>query len=203
MIKLDCGLNRKLKVFSRMKQKSLQKIESKERILNVASRLFKKNGYAATGIDQIMADAGLTAGAFYAHFKSKTDLLERSIEHSFNYSREMLTKNTEHLLGEEKINAMMERYTSKTHRDLPEKGCLLPALAAELHRGSSRSSQLIEVYLNKWAQMISLYLPSELTTDEKKKKALGLISQAVGAVLLSRMVEDHKFSDEILKAGQK
>ncbi|MCC2679858.1 MAG: acrR, partial [Pseudobdellovibrio sp.] len=51
--------------------KKEQKILSKERILNVASRLFKKNGFTATGIDQIMEEAGLTAGAFYAHFKSK------------------------------------------------------------------------------------------------------------------------------------
>ena len=89
-----------------MSQKSLQKIESKERILNVASRLFKKHGYAATGIDQIMNEAGLTAGGFYAHFKSKTDLLEQSIEHSLNNSRQLLIRDTEHLTGNEKIKTI-------------------------------------------------------------------------------------------------
>ena len=90
-----------------MSQKSIQKLESKERILNVASRLFKKHGYAATGIDLIMAEAGLTAGGFYAHFKSKTDLLEQAIEHSLKHSRQLLTRDTEHLGGEEKIKTRL------------------------------------------------------------------------------------------------
>ena len=76
-----------------LNHKKQQKIESKERILNVASRLFKKNGYTATGIDQIMEEAGLTAGGFYAHFQSKTDLLEQTISHSLKKSRQLLMKD--------------------------------------------------------------------------------------------------------------
>lgn len=183
--------------------KKLQKIESKERILNVASRLFKKNGFTATGIDQIMEESGLTAGAFYAHFKSKTDLLEQSIEHSFNFSRKLLTKDTEHLTGEEKIKAIMNRYISTIHRDLPEKGCILPALASEIYRGSQKSGHVIEIYLNKWAEMMAEHVPGGLTPTEKKRVALNIISQAVGAVLLSRIVKNSQLSDEIIQSAQK
>ncbi|MEK6627690.1 MAG: TetR/AcrR family transcriptional regulator, partial [Bdellovibrionota bacterium] len=114
--------------------KKQQKIESKERILNVASRLFKKNGFSSTGIDQVMAEAGLTSGGFYAHFESKTDLLEQVIEHSFKFSKQLLMKDIEHLPAEEKIQTVMSRYVSILHRDLPEKGCIIPSLASEIYR---------------------------------------------------------------------
>jgi TetR/AcrR family transcriptional regulator, transcriptional repressor for nem operon len=180
--------------------KKIQKVESKERILNVASRLFKKNGFSATGIDQIMEEAGLTAGAFYAHFKSKTDLLEQSIEHSFKLSRHLLFKDTENLTGEEKIRTIMNRYVSTNHRDLPERGCLLPALASELHRGSNKSAEIISRYLNKWAELLAMNLESDESITVKKKKALQIISQAVGAILLSRIVKKTDLSDEIINS---
>lgn len=185
-----------------MNLKQLQKLESRERILNVASRLFKKNGYSATGIDQVMEEAGLTAGGFYAHFRSKTDLLEQALEHSMKHSRQLLTKDTEHLSGEEKINTIMNRYISFLHRDLPEKGCILPALASEIYRGTKKSTEIVSKYLNKWADFLAKNMTGDNSAAEKKEKALTMISQAVGVVLLSRMVRDTELSDKILKAAQ-
>lgn len=185
-----------------MSQKTIQKLESKERILNVASRLFKKHGYTATGIDQIMNEAGLTAGGFYAHFKSKTDLLEQAIEHSLAHSRQLLTRDTENLRGEEKVKTIMARYISLLHRDLPEKGCMLPALASEIYRGTKNSNQLIGKYLSLWADFLAENMVGVETAAEKKQKALNMISQAVGAVLLSRMVKETKLSDEILASAR-
>lgn len=184
-----------------MNLKKIQKIESKERILNVASRLFKKNGYAATGIDQIMMEAGLTAGAFYAHFKSKTDLLEQSIEHSMKHSMQILTRGLEDIPKEEKIKTVMSRYISILHRDIPEKGCVLPSLASEIYRGTKKSNQIIMKYINSWVHFLKRYLPDELTEDQKKQKALSMISQAVGAVLLSRMLVQTDLSEEIITAS--
>lgn len=211
--------------------KTLQKNESKVRILNVASRLFKKNGYTATGIDQVMHEAGLTAGGFYAHFKSKTDLLEQVVEHSLKHSYQVLTKDIENLSSEEKIKLILNRYVSTLHRDLPEKGCILPALAAEIYqeknRGGSRVNggqssgsncgakvetkklnEIICQYLANWADLLAQHLPDEVERSEgadlnlslKKQKALNLISQAVGAILLSRMVGETKLSDEIINS---
>lgn len=183
-----------------MNLKKLQKTESKERILNVASRLFKKNGFSATGIDQIMEEAGLTSGGFYAHFESKTDLLEQTIEHSLKHSYQILTKDIEHLSSDEKIKIIMNRYVSILHRDLPEKGCIIPSLASEIYRGTKKSNGIIGNYLNKWAIFLAQYLPEASTEAEKKEKALNMISQAVGAVLLSRMVKETKLSEEIINS---
>lgn len=183
--------------------KKLQKIESKGRILNVASRLFKKNGYSATGIDQIMEEAGLTAGGFYAHFKSKTDLLEQALEHSMKHSRQLLTRDTERLSGEDKVKTIMGRYVSFLHRDLPEKGCILPALASEIYRGTKKSNLIISKYINRWADFLSQYMSDTGTENEKKEKALNMISRAVGAVLLSRMVRETTLSDEIINSARR
>lgn len=186
-----------------MNLKKQQRLESKERILNVASRLFKKNGFSATGIDQIMEEAGLTAGGFYAHFKSKADLLEQTIEHSMKHSHQLLTKDIEHLSSEEKIKTMMNRYISALHRDLPEKGCILPALAAEIYRGTKKSGEIISLYLNTWADFLTEHLPDEAAEIDKKQKALNMISQAVGAVLLSRMAKGSSLSNKILLASSR
>jgi TetR/AcrR family transcriptional regulator, transcriptional repressor for nem operon len=181
-------------------KKQIQKIESKERILNVAARLFKKNGYSATGIDQIMSDAGLTAGAFYAHFKSKNDLLSQSLQHSLTHSFAAMMKGTEDLQKREKLNLLMSRYVSRSHRDLPEKGCALAALGAELNHSSSAAKALIKEHLQKWGALISDSLPEDLSAEEKQRCALALISQAVGTLLLSRMLKGDVLSDQLLSS---
>lgn len=183
--------------------KTLQKEESRVRILNVASRLFRKQGFKGTGIDQIMHEAGLTAGAFYAHFKSKDDLFENALEFAFRQMRSLLVKDLESLKGPQKTEAVLKRYCSIAHRDFPERGCVLVSLAAELHRGTKKSDQIIATYLEKWAQMIADNLDENLTEDEKKEMALQLISRSVGAVLLSRMVKQTSLSENLLSAAQK
>ena len=181
-----------------MTLKAQQKIISKQRIINVASRLFKTNGYAATGVDQIMQEAGLTAGGFYAHFKSKSHLLEQSLEHSLNKSRELLLKGTEHLSGPEKNKFIMKKYVSLLHRDLVENGCIIPALGSEIYRVSKKNKKLVENYLSGWVDILVENMHSEESLTEKRKKAFVWISQAVGAILLSRVTIENSMSEEWL-----
>ncbi len=183
--------------------KQIQKEESRERILNVSSRLFRTQGFNTTGIDQIMSESGLTAGAFYAHFQSKEDLFEQSLEHALRHARQLLTKETENLTGEAKTAMVLKRYCSTPHRDFPEKGCVLPALAAEIYRGTEKSKKIVASYIEKWSYLISENLSDELSAEEKQEKSLQLISRSVGAILLSRMVRGTNLSEELLKAAQK
>lgn len=180
--------------------KTLQKIESKGRILNVASRLFKKNGFTATGIDKVMEEAGLTAGAFYAHFKSKKDLFEQSLEHSMIHSRQLLLKGAENLTGEEKIKIIMSKYVSFLHRDLVEKGCALPALGSELYRASKKNNRLVAKYIESWSEMIMDNLSEDINRVDRHKKALAMISQAVGTILLARLCVGTDISDELISS---
>jgi TetR/AcrR family transcriptional repressor of nem operon len=183
-----------------MNAKEQQKAESRERILKAASGLFREKGYHATGVDELMEKAGLTAGAFYAHFKSKKQLLAESLSYSLERNRSRLLEGTEKLKGAEFVSAILAKYVSELHRDHPEQGCPLPALAAELPRHSKETAEIVGEYLEKWIEMLLPHV--EGTRTDKRREALRLLSQAVGAVLLSRMTFETKLSKEILKASQ-
>lgn len=182
-----------------LEQKKKQKTESRQRILNVASRLFKKQGYKSTGIDQIMEEAGLTAGAFYAHFKSKNSLLDETLIFMLENSKNLLFKNLDQLTSLEKIETVMHRYCSSGHRDFPDRGCVLPSIAAELHRESEGSAKIISNYINQWAEFLIKNLPNQ---PNQRVRSLQIISQCVGAILLSRLTASQSISDEILKSNQ-
>lgn len=184
-----------------MSLKEKQKAESRERILAAASQLFCTKGFHATGVDELMEKAGLTAGAFYAHFKSKKVLLKESLNACMRKNRKYLFQGTENLKGLPLIETVLERYVSEFHRDHPESGCPLPAVGAELHRHSKETSGLIADYLEKLVE--SMAGNWEGAKSERRTKALQILSQAVGAILLSRMTASSPLSNEFLKAGQK
>jgi TetR/AcrR family transcriptional repressor of nem operon len=179
--------------------KTRQKEESRQNILNAASKLFREKGYQATGVDELMEKAGLTAGAFYAHFKSKKELLLESLRYGLEKNRGRLLAGTENQQGLPFVKTVLGRYVSETHRDNPQSGCPLPAMAAELYRSADETKEIVSLYLEEWVKILSPALPG--SKDEKRAEALRLISQAVGGILLSRMAE-LELSKEILKAAR-
>src|SRR5271166_1781250 len=106
------------------------KRQTNERILRAAGRLFRKQGYAATGVDAVMKSAGLTAGAFYSHFRSKEDLLAEVLDTVFRESKDDRPKELSKLRGHAWLRAFASFYLSKEHRDAADRGCPMPALAA-------------------------------------------------------------------------
>jgi TetR/AcrR family transcriptional regulator, transcriptional repressor for nem operon len=162
-------------------QRELQKQQSREKILKSAATLFRKQGLAATGIDEIMEHAGLTAGAFYAHFKSKDDLIE-------NMLWTVLP-----MKPDQPIHEFVPGYLTEFHRDHPQLGCPLATLGSELARAPKRLKNRISEKLN---ETILRRLPS--ITAANKKKALRSISMAVGALILARMTEGSELSAEFL-----
>ena len=184
-----------------MNEKERQKAESRERILNAAAELFRSKGFSATGIDELMSSANLTAGAFYAHFKSKKDLFDRTLEHILKTNAGRLTKGLDFKGGEKMILELLSRYVSELHRDKPELGCAIPAIASEISRHSKRSKEAIGDYIERWTKLFAENL-TEGTPAERRQRALQLISQAIGSVLLARMIPE-EFSKEVLNAGKK
>ena len=178
-----------------MNEKEKRKAESRIRILDVAAALFREKGFSATGVDEIMAGAGLTAGAFYAHFRSKQELFDRTLEHVLAQRAARLTKD----LGDHPVMELLRRYVCEGHRDHPEQGCVIPSVASEIARHSSHGKEILGGYIDRWADLFAQYLDG--TPRERRDKALRLVSQAVGAVLLSRLVPE-TLSGEILKAGR-
>jgi|SRR5579862_1736256 len=169
-----------------------RKQRTRERILNAASTLFRDRGYEATGIDAVMASAGLTAGAFYAHFRSKEDLLAQSLESAFCQSGSAWSKRLENLCGREWISKFASAYLSKAHRDNSGQGCPMPALAAEVGRAGRPSRAAFEKRLRGLIEMVGQEVGEE--------NAIPAIAVCVGGIMLSRAVDDPKLSDKILSA---
>lgn len=169
-----------------------QKRRTNQRILDAASTIFRGRGYEATGIDAVMASAGLTAGAFYAHFRSKEDLLARSLDSAFCQSGTAWSQRLANSKGAKWVRKFAAAYLSKAHRDHPDHGCPMPALAAEIGRMEGPSRAIFEQHLRG--------LIDKVAQEIGKENAIPTIALCVGGLMLARAVEDPKLSDKILSA---
>jgi TetR/AcrR family transcriptional repressor of nem operon len=179
-----------------------QKQRTSQRILDSASTLFRARGYEATGIDAVMASADLTAGAFYAHFSSKEDLLARSLDSAFCQSGAAWSKRLENLRGPDWVRKFVSAYLSKAHRDNPEQGCPMPALASEIARIGGPSRAVFEKRLCGLIEIVDRETGASSPNpgSSNKDDAIAAIALCVGGLLLSRAVDDPTLSDRILSA---
>ena len=173
------------------------KRRTRERILEAASGLFRERGYAATGVDAVMSSADLTAGAFYAHFRSKEDLLARSLEKAFSDSSRNWQEQFKKLRGRAWMRKFAWFYLSKEHRDSPEQGCPIPALAPEIGRIGGPSRAVFERHLRELFEAIKLQVDPAAVDHSDVIPAVAL---CVGGLMLARAVNDRALSDEILSA---
>src|SRR5262249_39705832 len=109
--------------------------ENRQRILEVAAKLFREKGFEGVGVDGIMEEAGLTHGGFYGHFASKTDLAEQACAVALGKSAERWDAMTRDQ-PETGLAEIARSYLSKRHRDNPGGGCVFAALGSEVARRS-------------------------------------------------------------------
>src|SRR5215210_1478116 len=113
-----------------------RKHETHERILDVAARAIRRNGYAGVGVADVMKQAGLTHGGFYAHFESREAMLEEAIERAGRDTAAALATRiaARQAEGVSALRALVELYLSEAHLAVPEGGCVVAALASEMPR---------------------------------------------------------------------
>lgn len=168
------------------------KAQTHQRILNEAAARFRRDGIGATGLQPLMKALGLTHGGFYAHFKSKDDLVEKALRCAVD---QMSETRDEKLAGDASTQAFIDMYLSKAHRDEPEKGCPLPTMASELgQRG--QPSEITDELITDMLQT----LESGMATEEDSEKSVMLMSSLVGALVLSRSAKDPALAERILSS---
>lgn len=183
-----------------MANPSEQKRRSRENIVSAASRLFRRRGYRDTSVDDLMAEAGLTRGAFYAHFHSKADLFAQALGAAFAQAREnLLERGLEALQGEEWLDRAAERYVSPAHRDTPDEGCAIPSLGGEV----ARLDDGLRAVFAREVETILEGASARIGGDPKtaRKRAIRHLATWVGGLLLARAVPNGALSDEILEAS--
>ena len=169
-----------------------QKVETKARILRASSRLLFRRGLRGTSVSKLMKEAGLTVGGFYAHFRSKEELILESFRAMMKATQESLKR-----LPEPGRRATFRAfYLSHRHRDEPESGCPVLALAFEA-AGQSAS------FRRKFSAEMSLALKEReaiLGVGLSRPELLREYAALVGAQLLARATKGTELSDEILAA---
>jgi AcrR family transcriptional regulator len=171
--------------------------ETRERIVAAAARLFREHGIAAVGLAKIMAEADLTVGTFYTHFKSKEDLVRETL------LRSLTERNTElqQALRAGDLEKAIRVYLSRGHRDAAGAGCAAAALASEVARHPRATRQTfagnVEPTLDAFAELLS----KRRGTKVGRADAAALFGLLVGTVQLARATPERAESDAILEAG--
>jgi len=170
---------------------------TRQRIVEAAGRRFKQDGIDGSGIATLMADAGLTNGAFYAHFESKDDLVANVIAHELDtQARRYDTLRP----GMDGLKDLVSWYLSTEHRDQPGLGCPSAALLDEVGRYPANVRDSYTAGARRILDEIAKRLePTDPASA--RRGALGLYSLMVGTLQLARAVNDPTLSQEILQQG--
>ncbi|MDE5444363.1 TetR family transcriptional regulator [Bradyrhizobium sp. CSA207] len=176
--------------------------QTRSRIVEAASYGLRRNGAKGVSVVDLMKLAGLTHGGFYYHFDSRAALVGEAIAFAMDQTTERLRTLASGKSDRERIEALVADYLSPRHRDNPEQGCALAALAADVARSSPSEQRALA---SKLEQMIDVFV--ELLSGEPPRQArqtaTGIVAAMVGSIVLSRAVGAGKLSERILDAGRK
>lgn len=170
-----------------------KKAESRARILDAAIALFRTRGFENVTIDEVMGEAGLTRGGFYAHFANKDDLVAHAL-------LPRPAEDGERESGAEALRAFAATYLSSEHRDHPEQGCTVGALTADVVREAADVRAAYFEFYRYFAGTIDQLIGND--AHELSDDALAIVAQMVGTLMTARAVPDSMLSVRILKAGR-
>lgn len=170
--------------------------DNRERILKAAARLIRERGISGASVDALTEAAGMTHGSLYSQFGSK----ERLVEEAFEYA---LAAGSTAATGSSTFKQDIASYLSADHRDQIGHGCALAALACEMPRQSQRVKDTFTAGLRGMLKHVSSRMDSGLKPQHRDEQALAIVASLVGAVVLSRAVNDPELSDAILRATRK
>lgn len=187
--------------FTDMGHSRANKEQSHARIVQTASARFREAGVEGVGVADLMKDAGLTHGGFYRHFASRDELVAEAVECALSDGGRAVEAVAASKASRQTVaGALVDAYLSTAHRDGLATSCAVTTLAGDVARSNERArtayTRQVETYLALLAN-----LAAEEKSKAKRAKAIAALSSLVGAVSLSRAVNDEKLSREILKAA--
>jgi len=184
-----------------MRVSRVQAEENRQTVINVASRLFREHGFDGIGLKGLMEGAGLTQGAFYKQFASKEDLTAQASRRAFESAlRRWSAAADEH--PEDPLGAVLAFYLTMDHRAEKMDGCPIVALGADAARQSNDVKASFEAGIKAHLELLGRWF-READSEEPSGKAMAALSTMVGAVVLSRAVNDEQLSKQFLQAAAK
>lgn len=177
------------------------KLETHARIVKNASVRLREKGAHGIGVADLMKDAGLTHGGFYAHFDSREALVIEAFTHAMDRSTERWRKLAEQTPPEKRLATIVNTYLTPIHRDDPGHGCAIPALGAEIARESAKTRRVFAGRLEQMIDMLAAQIP-DVPRKAARKQAMAALATMMGTLVMARIAGSGDFSDEILGAGR-
>ena len=170
---------------------------TRQRIIEAAGSRLKRDGIDGSGIATLMADAGLTNGAFYAHFESKDDLIAQTVAEQLRGQRQRFRALPPGRAG---LEQLIRAYLSVEHRDNPDGGCPSAALLDEIGRSTGTTRRAYTDGLVSVIDDLAARLPSN-DPDQSRVQALSVFALLVGTLQVSRALADRQLADDVLEQG--
>jgi TetR/AcrR family transcriptional repressor of nem operon len=170
---------------------------NRERVLDIAARLFRERGFNGVGVADLMKEAGLTHGAFYRQFASKEDLMAQASVRAYEQLHERWAKDAKRS-PDKPLAGIVSSYLSATHRDSPGGGCATAALGAEAARQGAPLRRAFTDGTKAQLDALTELVPGT-TGAARRRRAVVTLSAMLGAVVLARAIDDDALSNEILR----
>jgi len=170
-----------------------------ERIVDVAARTLRRNGFDGVGVADVMKQAGLTHGGFYAHFESREALLAEAVERAGRESGTRMRERVDASLarGESGLRTVIESYLSEAHLTGAESGCVVAALSSEMPR---QSATVAAPAMNRVRKLIALV--QHAMPGGSKEQAMVVASTLVGTLQLARALGANAQGKALLAASR-
>src|SRR5580658_1022839 len=155
------------------------KLETHARIVKKASVRLREKGAHGIGVADLMKDAGLTHGGFYAHFDSREALVIEAFAYAMDRSTERWRRLGEATAPEQRFKTIVDSYLTPLHRDDPGKGCAVPALGAEIARESPKTRKAFAAKLEQMIDMLAAQI-AEAPRKASRKQAMAALATMMG-----------------------
>jgi len=173
-----------------------------DRIVEVAARAIRRSGYAGTGVADIMKEAGLTHGGFYAHFASRETLLAEAADRAGAEAVSLSANIAAAAAPGEALQAVMRAYLSQQHVEGVENGCPVVALGSEMHRQAPEVRHAATRHIKEMIDMVARQLP-DWGTPGAHEEAMFMVSSMIGTMVMARAVDDPRLSEALREAALK
>jgi TetR/AcrR family transcriptional regulator, transcriptional repressor for nem operon len=185
----------------RMTRRAVKKQETRERILQAAATIARREGLPAASIPRVMREAGLTIGGFYNHFSSKAAMDAEVIRTVLGVVPGRAFSGLQNLTGMAWIHRAVIRYLSTAHRDNPD-GCAFPAILSAIATGPAEVKAAYTEALERRVQAFQANMPA-MAGVSARERALAAMALTVGGLLIARASAGSEISDEMLEACRK
>ena len=179
---------------------SNRKEATHERIVDVAARAIRRSGYGGTGVADIMKEAGLTHGGFYAHFDSRDAMLAEAADRAGADGMARVARVIAEAPPKRALEALLRAYLSKEHVESAESGCAVAALGSEMPRQAPRVRRAATRRIKEMIDLVARQSP-DWGQPGAHERTLVTLSTMVGALVLARAVDDPKLSDALRQSA--